>query len=36
MDRVVADNRLAPRDRDMLSDDMKRLRDYREHHEGWH
>jgi hypothetical protein len=33
--RVVQDNHLAPRDRDMLSDDLHRLQDYREHHEGW-
>jgi hypothetical protein len=35
MQRVVADNRLSPRDRDVLSDDLRRLREYREHHEGW-
>jgi hypothetical protein len=33
--KVVADNRLTGRDRDMLSDDLKRMRDYREHHENW-
>lgn len=33
--KVVADNRLNPRDRDMLNDDLARLRDYREHHENW-
>jgi hypothetical protein len=33
--KVVADNRLAPRDRDMLTDDLNRMRDYREHHENW-
>jgi hypothetical protein len=33
--RVVRDNRMAPRDRDILSDDLSRLREYREHHEGW-
>ena len=32
---VVADNRLSPRDRDVLSDDLNRLNDYRAHHEGW-
>ena len=32
--KVVADNRLSARDRDMLTDDLTRLRDYREHHEG--
>ena len=34
--KVVADNRLSARDRDMLTDDLTRLRDYREHHEGSH
>lgn len=33
--RVVADNRLSPRDRDVLRDDLRRLGEYREHHEGW-
>jgi hypothetical protein len=33
--RVVADNRLSPRDRDILNDDLHRLQEYREHHEGW-
>jgi len=35
MGRVVADNRLSPKDRDMLTDDLTRLRDYREHHANW-
>lgn len=35
MQRVVSDNRLSPRDRDVLNDDLHRLREYREHHEGW-
>ena len=34
--RVVADNRLSRRDRDILNDDLNRLRDYREHHDNWH
>ncbi len=29
------DERLSPRDRDVLRDDDNRLRDYREHHEHW-
>lgn len=29
------DNRLAPRDRAVLNDDLARLQDYREHHEHW-
>lgn len=33
--RVAADNRLSPRDRDILNDDLQRLRDYRAHHAGW-
>ena len=35
LQRVVADNRMSPRDRDILNDDLQRLRDYRAHHEGW-
>lgn len=35
LQRVVADNRLTPRDRDMLTDDLNRLRDFRGHHENW-
>jgi hypothetical protein len=33
--RVVSDNRMAPPDRDILSDDLSRMRDYREHHADW-
>jgi hypothetical protein len=33
--RVVSDNRMAPRDRDILNDDLSRLRDYRDHHAVW-
>jgi hypothetical protein len=35
LSRVVSDNRMAPRDRDILNDDLSRLRDYREHHAIW-
>jgi hypothetical protein len=35
LERVVADNRLSPRDRDMLSDDLNRVRDYNAHHDNW-
>jgi hypothetical protein len=35
LNRVVADNRMGPRDRDILHDDLNRLRDYREHHDHW-
>lgn len=33
--RVVSDNHLSGRDRDMLNDDLNRLREFREHHEGY-
>lgn len=35
LQRVANDNRLRARDRDILNDDLHRLRDYREHHEHW-
>jgi len=35
LSRVVDDNHMRPRDRDMLSDDLSRLRDFREHHADW-
>ena len=35
MQRVVADNRMPPRDREILNQDLQHLRDYREHHERW-
>jgi hypothetical protein len=35
LSRVVTDNRMAPRDRDILTDDLSRLREYREHHADW-
>lgn len=35
MQRVVTDNRLSNRDRDILNDDMGRLRQFREHHDDW-
>jgi hypothetical protein len=31
LDRVVDDNRMAPRDREILRDDIRKLRDLREH-----
>jgi hypothetical protein len=34
--RVLADNRLTARDRDILNEDLTRVREYREHHENWH
>ena len=36
LSRVVTDNRMQPRDRDMLNDDLARLREFREHHEDWY
>jgi hypothetical protein len=36
LEKVVADNSLASRDRDMLSDDLSRVRDYRASHDNWH
>jgi len=35
LQRVVADNRLSQRDRHLLGDDLSRLREFREHHEGY-
>lgn len=34
--RVVADNRMPERDRAMLTDDLNRLREFREHHERYY
>jgi len=33
--KVVEDNRMRPRDRDILNDDLNRMRDYRAHHDHW-
>ena len=35
MQRVVGENRLSQRDRDALTDDLNRLREFRERHESW-
>ena len=35
MQRVVSDNRLAGRDRDVLADDLNRLRDFRARHDSY-
>ena len=35
MKKSANDERLAPRDRDVLGDDLNKLRDYREHHDHW-
>jgi len=33
--RVLRDNRLSGRDRDVLTDDLNRMREFREHHTDW-
>ena len=33
--RVASFNRMAPRDRDMLNDDIARLREYHDRHADW-
>ena len=35
MQRVVSDNHLSGRERDMLNDDLSRLRAFQEHHDGY-
>ena len=35
MQRVVADNRLSRRDRDLLADDLDRMRDFRARHDDY-
>ena len=35
MQRVVTDNHLSGRDRDLLNDDLNRLRAFRQHHDGY-
>jgi hypothetical protein len=35
LERVVRDNHLSGRDRDMLTADLNRLREFREHHDGY-
>ena len=35
MVKSANDQRLAPRDREMLNDDLNRLRDYRANHDHW-
>jgi len=36
INRVVADNRMPDRDRRLLSDDVSRLQEYKEHHERYY
>ncbi len=35
LQRVVSDNHLSGRDREMLNDDLNRLRSFRERHDGY-
>ena len=35
MQRVVSDNHISGRDRDLLNEDLTRLRAFREHHDGY-
>lgn len=35
VDRVAKDNTLSPHDRGMLEEDLRRLRDFRAHHDGY-
>jgi len=35
LQKVVDSNKLSHRDRDMLSEDLDHMREYREHHEEW-
>ena len=35
LQRVVSDNRLSDRDRDILNNDVARLREFRERHNDW-
>jgi hypothetical protein len=32
---VVQNNRLSDRDRDVLNDDLRRMREFRERHDEW-
>jgi len=33
--KVASYNKMPPRDRDIMNDDLSRLRDFREHHADW-
>jgi hypothetical protein len=35
LSKSANDDRLSRRDKDILADDLNRLRDYREHHDHW-
>jgi len=36
LQRVITDNRMPARDRELLQDDLNRLREYKEHHERYY
>lgn len=35
VEKVMNDNKLSPNNREMLGEDLRRLRDFREHHDGY-
>jgi hypothetical protein len=35
VEKVLSNNRMSGRDRELLTDDLRRLRDFRDHHDGY-
>lgn len=35
LEKIVSNNHLTSRDHDMLADDLRRMRDFREHHDAY-
>jgi hypothetical protein len=35
LEKILTNNRLTSRDHDMLADDLRRMRDFREHHDAY-
>lgn len=35
VEKVMNDNNISPRDRELLSEDLRRLHDFRDHHDGY-
>lgn len=35
VEKVLTNNHMSARDRELLTGDLRRLRDFREHHEGF-
>lgn len=35
VEKVMNDNSITPHDRELLSEDLRRLRDFRDHHDGY-